>query len=529
MIQVLCCGRKRRSNALARLGEESFSHPLHDDWMTTPALLSTDDTQELFVTLVETAKRWIEEEQIQGNPVLFAGLLSNQAFTCVALHVPTTLNDLRSMGQFDPEVLATYGERIVRIVQVFVEKNNLKQVLWDDCHEVASSSGAPWPKLERKVPPCLLPKACIVELELLLEELSSRWANKEKRIRKKSKVELELISHDALKSIAFHAPATVEHLRAIGSLNDSIVRDHGDRLVLAVQMILTKNAMQNELGSTLLRQSVTFDVPLTPASSVESGLTHPSTPSSSFSGRSGSLEERSQEAAQELVDVLKVLALNWAEEERILTGKSVYCWDILSDESIKCIASHSPSSMAHLQSIWQANPEVMAEYGPRILAVINSVLERFEIESDDGEDSPSKNVDIDELEMSNKGSLMVYGSNPKAVLPEHLTRELFYVLKTLRKNWADEERLFLGRPVRAKDLISRDALQDISLRAPTTVEHLKKTGILKEDTVKEYGVRIVAVVQMFLEMREMNSDKMQPSRWERQEIMMSPDTKRSGY
>ncbi|KAL7556529.1 hypothetical protein ACA910_000992 [Epithemia clementina (nom. ined.)] len=475
---------------------------------------------------MHNAANWIEEEAVKGNDVDFSILLTNQAFKCVAIHVPTTVNDLKSMQQFDEGMLRVYGERIVRCVQLYLERHSLKELLYRDETDFREENyqKPDLPKLKRQVLPCLLSKDVITEIELLLIEMATKWAKKEKRLQKRKNFELDYLSVTALKSIAFHAPTSIEDLQAIGSLEESMVWEYGERIVLAVQMVLTKNSMQQNLGMNMNGLSENYGAPLTPVSSVESGATLPSTPSSSFSDLTGTAEERLHEASQELVEVLKILATNWAEEERIISGNSMYCWDILSDESIKRIASQCPRTTTQLQSIWSVDTQLFNEYGPRIVAIVQSILERYDLETFEEEWAHSNKVDVDELEMSHNSSLMrEKAAKGSHILPENLARELFSVLKTLRKSWADEERVFLERPVHDRDVISREALASISQRAPTTVEHLKKIKNVKEDTIKEYGVRIIAVVQMFLEMKKIHGSKQleESAPWERQEILVS--------
>ena len=472
--------------------------------MKAPPCLSTVDTQELFMTIMQNVSKWIEEEAREGNDLDFSQILSNQAFNCIALHVPTTMNDLKSMHLFEEPMLGDYGERILQSVQNFLEDRSLKEVL---CEPKTRKNTRDSRTLQRKVLPALLPKKLISELELLLKELATKWAKREQRLGLKQR-RWDMVSVDAIKSIAFHAPTTFDELLAIGSLEEDLVRDYGERIVSAVQMVRTKNAMQRELCKSCLETSISFDLPATPAPTVESGETWPTTPNSSFSGASGTVDERLQEVAQEIVDSLRVLTTNWAEEERILTGRSLYSWDILSTETIKRIASLNPTSMEELQVLGSVEGSILTEYGPRILAVVQSVVERHGLHSIDMEGTIPAKVDLKQLEMIDCTSpLGDHGVDPASsllVLPEEMTSELFVVLRMLRKSWAEEERIFLGRDVHAKDVLSREAMTGISLYAPTTLEHLEAIRTVKEDTVKEYGVRIIAVVQMFLETKQLN-------------------------
>lgn len=539
MLTMFFCNRRKRSLdppvALSETSEikdevMNCSSSVDNAWMKAPAVLPNTRTQELFLALTQNAANWIEEETKWSNSnVNFSQMFASHALTCVAIHVPTTVNHLKSMELFEAFVLRAYGERIVRCVQEFVEKHSLKEILCRNAAKCTKKScqDLDWPTLERNVTPCLLPQSAIAEIELVLIELKAQWAKNERSVSSDKQVGLDYVSTDALKSIAFHAPTKVEDLEAIGSLETGIIRDYGERLILAIQMVTTKNVMQQELGTSLHGTLVNFDIPLTPVYSTDSTTTMPSTPSSSFSGTQPETtdEERFQGVAEELTSILQLLIRNWADEERSINGESVYSYSLLSDEAIACIASHRPKTMEQLQSIWSGDAYVLSEYGPRILAVVQSIHEKYEMNSsaDDSTDVDGRilcnNVD---WEPAMKDESCFDKDKILSVLPEKLARELYCILKTLRKSWADEERVFLGRTLYDREVISKEALEGISFRAPTTVEQLKGIPAVKDDTIIEYGVRIISVVQMFLEMKKIQGFQLQALSWERQEILISP-------
>jgi ribonuclease D len=68
------------------------------------------------------------------------------------------------------------------------------------------------------------------------------------------------------------------------------------------------------------------------------------------------------------VQVIKKLVTNWAEEERMM-GKSVFYWNILSNDAMKSIASQTPTSIEELKAIGSLGENIVKEYGDRIVIV----------------------------------------------------------------------------------------------------------------------------------------------------------------
>uniref|UniRef100_A0A7S2YF56 DNA 3'-5' helicase n=1 Tax=Entomoneis paludosa TaxID=265537 RepID=A0A7S2YF56_9STRA len=79
-------------------------------------------------------------------------------------------------------------------------------------------------------------------------------------------------------------------------------------------------------------------------------------------------------ATQELVKSIKKLVTNWAEEERMM-GKSVFYWNILSNDAMKNIASQTPTTIEELKAVGALGDAIVEEYGERIVKVVKTFVE----------------------------------------------------------------------------------------------------------------------------------------------------------
>ena len=85
----------------------------------------------------------------------------------------------------------------------------------------------------------------------------------------------------------------------------------------------------------------------------------------------------------------------------------------------------------------------------------------------------------------------------KLPIPKDKARALAKRIQTLATNWAEEER-YCGKTIYYWHIVSAGALKAISNAAPKTLEELESIGVLGQEIVKEYGDRIVKVVNGFL-------------------------------
>ena len=75
----------------------------------------------------------------------------------------------------------------------------------------------------------------------------------------------------------------------------------------------------------------------------------------------------------ELTERIKTLAKNWSEEER-MCGKNIYYWNILSNNTMKAIASRLPLTIDELKEVGGLGENIIKEYGDRIMKIVASYI-----------------------------------------------------------------------------------------------------------------------------------------------------------
>jgi superfamily II DNA helicase RecQ len=96
-----------------------------------------------------------------------------------------------------------------------------------------------------------------------------------------------------------------------------------------------------------------------------------------------------QEHIKALMDILKKLALFWAEEERLTDGNVQY-WHILSTQSMKAIASNAPTTVDELTTLGVLGEKQIEEYGARIVKPIKKYVENNNLEDIISQNRPHK-------------------------------------------------------------------------------------------------------------------------------------------
>lgn len=76
---------------------------------------------------------------------------------------------------------------------------------------------------------------------------------------------------------------------------------------------------------------------------------------------------------QDLADRIKTLAKNWSEEER-MCGRNIYYWNILSNNTMKAIASRRPQTVEELKEVGGLGENIIKEYGERIVKIVVSYI-----------------------------------------------------------------------------------------------------------------------------------------------------------
>lgn len=103
-----------------------------------------------------------------------------------------------------------------------------------------------------------------------------------------------------------------------------------------------------------------------------------SIPSSSGSGKTQGPSVLPRELTQELAQRIKKLAQNWSEEERML-GKNIYYWNILSNEAMRAVADQVPLTVEELNGIAGLGENIIKEYGPRLVLVVEKFVEQKDL------------------------------------------------------------------------------------------------------------------------------------------------------
>lgn len=81
----------------------------------------------------------------------------------------------------------------------------------------------------------------------------------------------------------------------------------------------------------------------------------------------------------ELVERLRKISENWAEEDRLI-GKKTFHWHILSTESIETIVRRVPVDIEELQQSTSLGSHIIEVYGSKIITVIKNFIHEYDLE-----------------------------------------------------------------------------------------------------------------------------------------------------
>ncbi|KAL7568679.1 hypothetical protein ACA910_021677 [Epithemia clementina (nom. ined.)] len=107
-----------------------------------------------------------------------------------------------------------------------------------------------------------------------------------------------------------------------------------------------------------------------------------------------------QQDTQDLAAMIKKLVMNWAEEERMM-GKSVFYWNILSNDAMKSIASQTPTTIEDLKAIGSLGENIVKEYGERIVRVVKTFVESHGLQEYLNRPAKRAKTGISHLKISN--------------------------------------------------------------------------------------------------------------------------------
>jgi bloom syndrome protein len=113
---------------------------------TVRPLIPPRKSTELAQRIKELAEAWAREEAMLGSKsVFYWNIMSNHAMKAISSAVPTTIAELSEVGVLGAEILKNYGERLVRVVAAFVEREDLGS-------QVAMTKASKRPRMEAEAP-----------------------------------------------------------------------------------------------------------------------------------------------------------------------------------------------------------------------------------------------------------------------------------------------------------------------------------------------------------------------------------------
>lgn len=119
----------------------------------------------------------------------------------------------------------------------------------------------------------------------------------------------------------------------------------------------------------------------------------------------------------------------------------------------------------------------------------------------------SSDTELEIVSVSNTNSRPL----ARSALPLANTQELVANLKKLASNWADEE-IMCGKNIFYWHIMSNEAMKAIAAKVPRTENELKAIGILGVDVLKDYGARIVKVVDSYITQNNLEETLAKPLR-----------------
>jgi len=92
-------------------------------------VLPSAETDELVARIKKLAQNWSEEKRMMGNNVYYWNILSNSAMKSIAAQVPLTEDELRTIPGLGENIIAEYGPRLLRVLQIFVEERGVEEYI----------------------------------------------------------------------------------------------------------------------------------------------------------------------------------------------------------------------------------------------------------------------------------------------------------------------------------------------------------------------------------------------------------------
>jgi superfamily II DNA helicase RecQ len=88
-----------------------------------------------------------------------------------------------------------------------------------------------------------------------------------------------------------------------------------------------------------------------------------------------------KDKTQQLANKIRSLLIVMAEAERMMSGKDVYYWNILSNPAVKQVALSAPTTVEELRAMSVVGENVIKEYGDQLVRAVNRFIEENNLES----------------------------------------------------------------------------------------------------------------------------------------------------
>jgi superfamily II DNA helicase RecQ len=86
-----------------------------------------------------------------------------------------------------------------------------------------------------------------------------------------------------------------------------------------------------------------------------------------------------EEKTQELAEKVRRLLIVMAEAERMMSGKEVYYWHILSNAAVKQVALRAPTTIDELRDMSVAGDNVIKDYGEQLVRAVKQFIEENDL------------------------------------------------------------------------------------------------------------------------------------------------------
>lgn len=110
-----------------------------------------------------------------------------------------------------------------------------------------------------------------------------------------------------------------------------------------------------------------------------------------------------KDMAQELLLKIRQVLMTFAETERIISGKDVFYWHILSNEAMKQVASQSPMTIEELRAMGIVGENIVKEYGERLVRTVRGFVELNNLTDYISRIRPTKRLKVNSTDDVGKG------------------------------------------------------------------------------------------------------------------------------